>query len=555
VSDEVNQEVVQLRDQVATLEQLLAKYQQETLEKSTKLEQALASVQEHAHQLELSEARYRKLARQKELLNRLVSQIRQSLDPDMILEAAVSELRWLLRLDSCIFWWYLPESSSFQAVYESYATDGLQHLSQKHYVINCTGDTGASVAAKSGKRSNSDSVAPGVSQVALPFPEARSLKDAFGVQSQLLMPTQTRSGRMGVIHCLQWQENRSWSAEEIELLQAVSSQLAIALDQADLYEQSCLATEQAQAQAYELEQALQEIQKTPQLIQTEKMASLGQLVAGVAHEINNPVNFIHGNLLYATQYLQDILDLLDLYQREYPTPTSTVQRKIDAIELEFIAEDLPKLLSSMKIGAERIREIVRSLRTFSRLDEAEVKAVNIHEGIESTLMILQNRLKPRTGKPAILMIKEYGFLPFVQCYAGQLNQVLMNILTNAIDAMEEAMSNGQWAKNNAQGEVPEGALAPCCRLPVITIRTDLVQANWIRINILDTGPGMEDEVQQRLFDPFFTTKPVGKGTGLGMSISYQIITETHGGQLRCHSIPGQGTEFVIEIPVQQDKSA
>ncbi|UBF23844.1 GAF domain-containing sensor histidine kinase [Kovacikia minuta CCNUW1] len=393
---------------------------------------------------------------------------------------------------------------------------------------------------------------PQFSQFTLPFPEARSLKDAFGVQSQLLMPTQTRSGRVGVIHCLKWQETRSWSAEEIELLQAVSSQLAVALDQAELYEQSCAATEQAQAQAYELEQALQEIQKTPQLIQTEKMASLGQLVAGVAHEINNPVNFIHGNLLYATQYLQDILDLLDLYQREYPIPTAPIQRKIEAIELEFIAEDLPKLLNSMKIGAERIREIVRSLRTFSRLDEAEVKAVNIHEGIESTLMILQNRLKSKTGKPPILIIKEYGFLPFVQCYAGQLNQVLMNILTNAIDALEEAMADGRWGVGNSQAEQTEGIAAPYCRLPVITIRTDLIQANWIRINIIDNGPGMPEEVQQRLFDPFFTTKPVGKGTGLGMSISYQIITETHGGQLRCNSVMEQGTEFVIEIPVQQD---
>ncbi|MGA7932686.1 MAG: ATP-binding protein [Kovacikia sp.] len=549
MSDPINQEVVQLRNQVATLEQRLAIYQQETLETSTKLQQALVDLQEKDRQLELSEARCRKLARQKELLNRLVGQIRQSLDPDMILEATVSELRWLLRLDSCIFWWYLPELNSFQAVYESYATDGLQHLSQKHYVINCAGDANLR---------NAPSQAPGVpslspqerSPFALPYPETRSLKDAFGVQSQLLMPTQTRSGRVGAIHCLQWQEIHDWSAEEIELLQAVSSQLAVALDQAELYEQSQVATAQAQAQAYELEQALQEIQKTPQLIQTEKMASLGQLVAGVAHEINNPVNFIHGNLLYATQYLQDILELLDLYHREYPTPTPVIQHKIEVVELEFISEDLPKLLNSMKIGAERIREIVRSLRSFSRLDEAEVKAVNIHEGIESTLMILQNRLKPRPGRPTILILKEYGFLPFVHCYAGQLNQVLMNILTNAIDALEEVNSSGGWVMDN--GDSGEGCQAPCCRLPVITIRTDLIQANWIRINIIDNGPGMQEDVQQRLFDPFFTTKPVGKGTGLGMSISYQIITETHGGQLCCNSVPGQGTEFVIEIPVHQN---
>ncbi len=256
----VNQEIVQLKEQIATLEQLLEVYEQETLEKSTKLEQTFALLQEHAHQLEVSEARYRKLARQKELLNRLVSQIRQSLDLNMMLEATVSELRWILQLDSCIFWWYLPESSSFQAAYESYATDGLQHLSQKHYVINCAGDPSLAAAQPVDPAASLPSV-PVLSPYALPHPEARSLKDAFGVQSQLLMPIQTRSGRVGVIHCLQWQEIRSWTVEEIELLQEVSSQLAVALDQAELYEQSCTATEQAQAQAYELEQALQEIQK------------------------------------------------------------------------------------------------------------------------------------------------------------------------------------------------------------------------------------------------------------------------------------------------------
>ncbi len=292
------------------------------------------------------------------------------------------------------------------------------------------------------------------------------------------------------------------------------------------------------------------------------MASLGQLVAGVAHEINNPVNFIHGNLLYAGQYLQDILDLVQLYRGEYPTPTLAISKKIDAIDLDFIAEDLPKLFSSMKVGAERIREIVQTLRTFSRLDEAEVKAVNIHEGIESTLTILQNRLKPKPGRPPIMVFKKYGFLPFVECYAGQLNQVFMNILTNAIDALEEATGNGRWA----MGASDQGASAahedtkyhssdqsspPSCPLPAITIRTELIQVNRVQIIIADNGPGMADEVQQRLFDPFFTTKPVGKGTGLGMSISYQIITETHGGLLRCNSALGKGTKFVIEIPVQQ----
>ena len=323
-----------------------------------------------------------------------------------------------------------------------------------------------------------------------------------------------------------------------------------------------LSESQLRTKNQELAKALRDVQKTQSMmVQNEKMVSLGQLVAGVAHEINNPVSFIYGNVMHADDYFQDLLKMLQLYQQEYPRPTPAIQQEIDNIDLNFLLTDLPKLLKSMKMGAERIRQIVLSLKNFSRLDEAEQKQVDIHEGIESTLLILQHRFKETAGHPKITLLKEFGNLPRVQCYAGQLNQVFMNIIGNAIDALEEAMETGQWA---------DGELAPIpyCPSPTLRICTDvkyeqdaLMQADsavsddsirypsHIVIRIADNGPGIPIDVHERLFDPFFTTKEPGKGTGLGLSISYQIVVEKHGGRLLCNSAPGQGTEFAIEIPV------
>ncbi len=274
-----------------------------------------------------------------------------------------------------------------------------------------------------------------------------------------------------------------------------------------------------------------------QLIQAEKMSALGQLVAGIAHEINNPTNFIYGNISHAEDYFSDLLELIDLYQKYYPNPGEEIEKFIDKIELEYLSEDLSKVLSSMKTGAARIREIVKSLRTFSRLDEAEIKEVDIHEGIDSTLMILDNRLQQRRDNAAITVIKEYGQLPPIVCYAGQLNQVFMNLLINAIDAIETKPNQSSPNQNNSTNSW-------------IKIITRVKNAEEIEIVIADNGPGIPDEVKSRLFDPFFTTKPVGKGTGLGLSISYSIIVEKHGGKLDVSSTPGKGTEFRIVIPVK-----
>ncbi|MFP4298418.1 MAG: ATP-binding protein [Spirulinaceae cyanobacterium] len=274
-----------------------------------------------------------------------------------------------------------------------------------------------------------------------------------------------------------------------------------------------------------------------QLIQNEKLSSLGQLVAGVAHEINNPVNFIHGNLEHATNYVKELLIAIARYRQEFPYPSTELSDFIEDIELDFIEEDLPKLLASMNLGTERIRQIVLSLRVFSRVDESEVKPINIHDGIESTLMILGNRLKANAEHPTISVIRNYSELPLVECYAGQLNQVFMNLLANAIDAFEDHNRDRSYTEIQANPNI-------------ITITTNLINPDWISIEITDNGPGIPEQTQAKIFDAFFTTKNVGKGTGLGLSICYQIITEKHQGKLTCLSQIGQGTIFRIEIPIR-----
>jgi two-component system, NtrC family, sensor kinase len=288
----------------------------------------------------------------------------------------------------------------------------------------------------------------------------------------------------------------------------------------------------------ELETALLNVQSIQgQLMMAEKMSSLGVLVAGVAHEINNPVSFISGNLDYVDRYTQSLLHLLHLYEQHNPDCPPEIEDWCEEIDLNFVVEDFPRLIRSMKMGSDRIKEIVLSLRTFSRHDEADFKTVDIHDGIESTLVILGHRLKAEGDRPAIEVIRNYGEIPPIECYAGQLNQVLMNIIGNAIDALEEAREKPHFSQT-------------CDR--TITIQTRLMES-WLSISIADSGNGIPEQVRSHIFDPFFTTKPVGKGTGMGLSISYQIITEKHHGRLDCFSEVGQGSEFVLTIPVQQTR--
>ncbi|MDB9372446.1 sensor histidine kinase [Nodularia sphaerocarpa] len=301
-------------------------------------------------------------------------------------------------------------------------------------------------------------------------------------------------------------------------------------------------TEKLAQKNIQLQQTLQELQQTQvQLIQTAKMSSLAHLVAGVAHEINNPVNFIHGNLIHVRKYTQKLLSLINSYQQKYPNYNPEINIFTEEIDLDFIIDDLPKILTSMAVGTERIRDIVLSLRNFSRLDEAEMKPVNIHEGIDSTLLILQSRLKNQHEQQEIAIIKNYGNLPLVECYAGGLNQVFMNILSNAIEALRQQKID-DYKKNEPHSSS-------------IIIHTQVKNEKSVIIGIKDNATGITEKVKNRLFEPFFTTKPVGKGTGLGLSISYQIIVDKHKGKIECVSEPGKGTEFLIEIPIKQRKTA
>ena len=479
--------------------------------------------------LQQSEAQYRELAQRQALINCLATQIRNSLELDTILSTAVQEIYTLLHLDRCVFIWFLPQAQppAWDVVHEAKKADLFSVLG--YFPADITGSLAQNISKQEIYRYDD------ISTIADPV--EREFFTSIGYKSLIDLPIKTRSQKLGVIGCVSCTHLRSWKNEEVNLLEALCEQLGIAINQAELYEQMRQTAAEATTKSVELQQAMQQLTRTQtQLIQAEKMSSLGQMVAGVAHEINNPVSFIYGNVTPAKEYTEDLLNLIEMYRQAYPQATPEIEAEIEAIDLEFITEDLPKLLDSMKVGAQRISEIVKSLRTFSRLDEAIVKQVDLHEGIDSTLTILQNRIKAKPNHPEIQVIKNYGKLPEVECYAGQLNQVFMNILSNAIDALEERLSRLTAEEISTNPST-------------ITIVTSVTDNNNVKISISDNAMGIPDTVKPRLFDPFFTTKPVGKGTGLGLAISYQIVVEKHGGSLRCNSVLGKGTEFVICLPV------
>ncbi|MEA5593875.1 AAA family ATPase [Rivularia sp. UHCC 0363] len=338
---------------------------------------------------------------------------------------------------------------------------------------------------------------------------------------------------IGIVYLENNQVTSAFTNSRLEILKLLTSQAAIAIENARLY-----AREQDKSQ--KLQESIQILQQTQaQLVQTEKISSLGQLVAGVAHEVNNPVGFIAGNLSIANQYIEDLLQLLNLYQANVPSPPEEIESFQEEIDLDYLLEDLPKMIASMELGTERIRDIMQSLRNFSRTDSADKKPVDVHEGIETTLMILQHRLKANSQRPTVGIIKKYEELPPVKCYSGQLNQAFMNLLANAIDALDESNEGKAYAEIEKNPNI-------------ITIRTS-ADEDKVTISIADNGPGMTEEVRSKLFNAFFTTKPEGKGTGLGLSISYQIVTEKHGGNLYCLSSPGNGAEFVIELPLEDSE--
>ena len=474
--------------------------------------------------------------REKLLKRRLASQIRNSLDFNTILKTATNEIRQLMQIDCCQFLWYRDDISQPQF-------EPIRNTCQLETV--CPGclkpETPVIDVLRDALLKNQRACIDDANRDPHLNPAQRNYLLSRGVQSLLAVTVHPSSGKVGVIVCESHDRQRSWDKEDIDLLDDMAAQLALAIDHAQLYEESRFAAAIAKSRATQMQKALTDLQETQtQLIQSEKMSSLGLLVAGVAHEINNPISFITGNINHAREYANDLLELLCRYQDYYPQPPAEIRELSQAIDLDFLRDDLANVMASMEVGASRIQEIVKSLRTFSRLDEAEMKPVDIHEGIESTLLILQNRFKPNPDNPGIEIIKDYDTLPRVACYAGQLNQVFMNILCNAMDALD----------SYDRGRSPSVASARSHPSQIV-IRTETTPRDTVTVSIRDNGPGMGETVKKRLFDPFFTTKPVGKGTGLGLSISYQIIVDKHRGKIDCISVLGEGTEFIIEIPIRQ----
>lgn len=499
---------------------------------------------------------------QQKALFKVVARIREPMDLATIFRTAATESRQLLKSDRVAIFRFASGSNwnDGEFVSESVEQGYASVLAEKVH-DHCFGDRYSAAYHHGQIQAVSDIYSAGLQACHI------DVLSRFQIRANLVLPLLQGAYLWGLLCVHQCAEPRLWEPEEIEFAKQIAAQLSVALQQAELLAQT-------QQQSRDLAAALEHLKKAQtQLIQSEKMSSLGQLVAGIAHEINNPVNFIHGNISHARCYAQDLMELVKIYQENYPQPVCFMGDRTEEIDIEFLMEDFPRMLASMQIGAERIRSIVLSLRNFSRLDEAEMKVVDLHEGLESTLLILQYRLKPKSASNSahnIQLVKEYGQLPLVECYPSQLNQVFMNLLSNAIDALEEQIA----ARENSVQESVSKNVGDLFQ-PTITIRTELCDRHdqnddhversvehslgskpvkYVAICIADNGPGIPEQIQTKLFDPFFTTKPVGKGTGLGLSISQQIVCERHRGTLQCLSQPGKGTEFHIKIPVYQHKT-
>lgn len=463
-----------------------------------------------------AEARLKQQLQKEQLLNQLTQSIRSSLNLNTIFTTAAREIATSLGVDYVSILEYLPEKqlwlniSEYRQIHDLQTALGREILDRNNQIADRL-----------------------LRYEIVQIDEMNTCCDSNECFAQicpgawLLVPLKVDSRVWGTLCAVKENSSYRWQVFEVELLRAVADSVAIAIKQAELYHES-------QSYAQQLAAALSELKSTQaQLVQNANMASLGQLIAGIAHEINNPTNFIYGNVTSATEYARELLNLTQLYQHHYPEPVAEIVHQLEVLDINFIAEDYPKLMNSIKQGSSRIKQIVLSLRNFSRLGEKEYKTVDIHEGIDNSLVILQHRLRKTQNGDGIEIIKNYSQLPKISCYASQLNQVFVNLIANAIDALENQPSPRRIAITTKEG-VFESRSHP---IPSVVIQ------------IADNGCGMSDAVRDRIFDPFFSTKPVGSGTGLGLAIGHNIIVQKHGGQISCISTPGKGTEFIVQIPV------
>ncbi|MEG3859780.1 GAF domain-containing sensor histidine kinase [Microcoleus sp. herbarium12] len=475
-------------------------------------------------------------AERESLLRLIGNQIRSTLDLGTILQTAVREVRQVLQCDRVIIYQF-EDNWQGKVVVEDMTIPWPSILGDMGADKCFRGDY-ADLYQQGRVKAINDIFNAGLESCHVDF------LDSLQVKANLIVPivtsrseqnsvsTDTSShfkfpGKLwGLLIAHECHDTRNWQQQEMELLSQLADQMAIAIQQAELYSKVREAAVKSQAQTQQLQAAMQELRSTQQqLIQTEKMSGLGQMVAGIAHEINNANNFIHANLFHAQEYFKVLNEALQISGTACPEAAEAIVRINEELELDYIREDFGKLLNSMREGSGRIRSIVTTLRSFSRLDHAEFKAVDLHEGLESSLLMLQNKLKKH-----IKIDKQYGNLPRIKCHAGQINQVFYNLIDNALDAIDSADKPGE-----------------------LTIRSWQSEPDWVTISVRDTGNGIPADIQDKIFDPFFTTKPVGKGTGLGLSVCYQVIVQAHGGRIRCVSQVGEGTELIVELPLTNQK--